>query len=303
MKIEVDIPEDNSKILALLSATFRTPITPADWEWFTHRSPDGVGRTYMLKDKEDVVGSFSFQPMRIWMGEQLHKASTPHHLAIRQDHRNVKNFMALSHHAIQAEREEGVRLLITAANPASYQPHKTLMGWEDFSRVNCLHKTSLREREHGCQEIESFGIDFDTFYQGIVGKLEFCLHKTSAWMNWRFCDRPRKPYTIYTYGEGELLGYVVLKRWAEDEYVKAHVIDIHALNDIALSNLIAAAESYAVGCSELDMWAGPGFYPFEDYGFTIQKAQPVIVWPFDKSLHFPVNWGVSYSYGDGDGQY
>jgi hypothetical protein len=127
-------------------------------------------------------------------------------------------------------------------------------------------------------------------------------------MNWRFCHRPGSPYTVYTVGGAEgLAGYVILKRWQEpDGYRKVHIMDLHAMDDAALRRLIAAAESYAAGCDELNLWAIQG-YPYRGFleaaGFEPSRRQPLLAKTLDgSSILFP-DGNSSLSYGDGDSQY
>jgi hypothetical protein len=127
-------------------------------------------------------------------------------------------------------------------------------------------------------------------------------------MNWRFYDRPTSPYTVYAAGLGEELhGYIVLKSWPEpDGYRKAHIMDLHAVDEFWLKQLIAAAESYAAGFDELNLWAVQG-YPYlsclEQMGFSVGHRQPLLARSFDGfSLSYPAG-PCSLSYGDGDTQY
>ena len=80
---------------------------------------------------------------------------------------------------------------------------------------------------------------------------------------WRFTARPGSPYTVFASGseQGEYpSGYIVLKRWQEpDGYRKAHIMDLHASDEAALASLIAAAETYAADCQELNLWSPKGY--------------------------------------------
>ena len=129
-------------------------------------------------------------------------------------------------------------------------------------------------------------------------------------MNWRFCERPGAPYTIYSVSDGsELAGYVVLKKWRDpDGMQKAHILDIHGVNAHALQELIAAAETYAVGCNEVNAWAVENYVYrecFETAGFssTGNATQPVIAKTFDGTQWAFPKGRCSLSYGDGDSQY
>ncbi len=129
-------------------------------------------------------------------------------------------------------------------------------------------------------------------------------------MNWRFCRRPGRPYTVYTVGSHEQpSGYVIMKRWQDaDGYRKAHVIDLHALDDGSLAQLVGAAETYAADCDEVNLWAVKGYRyrpSLEAMGFAVNPAahQPLIARPYDGSvLRYPEG-PSSFAYGDGDTLY
>jgi hypothetical protein len=182
------------------------------------------------------------------------------------------------------------------------------MKWVDFGYLDCLRKLSPGVKSHSCSEVHRFSADFDQFYRRVSQSLAFSLDKTAQWMNWRFIDRPGSPYTVYAAMTGDdMSGYVILKRWQDaDGYRKAHIIDLHALDDATLADLIAAAESYAANCQELNLWSVQG-YPYrgvlESIGFSVYGRQPLLARTFDGSRpEYPAGL-CSLSYGDGDTLY
>jgi hypothetical protein len=303
--------QDTPQLVGLLNATFRTPTARQTWEWFVYGNPYGPSRVYVAVDKQEtIVGTFGFFPIQLRINGEAIAASYAHHLALKPAYRDGLSFIALSRYALRHEASLGTKLIMGPPNRHAYKPHTVLMKWTDLCSLDCLYKASPLPRPHDCQMLDSFTEEFDLFYACIAQKLSFHFHKTAQWMNWRFCDRPGTPYTIYaTRDEGKMSGYVVLKRWQESNgYLKAHIIDLHALSDGALANLIAAAESYAVGCHELNLWVIQG-YPYrrliESMQFVSKDAlrQPIIVRTFDGSS-VPLPRGcASFSYGDGDSQY
>jgi hypothetical protein len=234
-----------------------------------------------------------------------------HHLVVAPEHRGGPNFVALSRYALAAEASHGIRFVIGLLNKKSYRPHKFLMKWTDFGFLECLYKESPTPREHDCRQATAFPQDFNEFYRRVSEPLALHCDKTRDWMDWRFFQRPGTPYTVFVAGkEGATEGYVVLKRWQDpDGYSKAHIIDLHALNERALAALITAAESYAAGSKELNLW-GVQCYPYrrflESAGFSSRDAaapQPLAARGLDgRSVMFPEG-PASFSYGDGDTLY
>ena len=301
--------DDAPQILALFNEAFRTQTDSGTWEWYAHGNPYGASRVYLALDQEDhnAAGAFVCTPLRLTINGAPVQASSAHHLVLKPAYQGGPAFVGLSRHTLEGESREGMKLVIGVPNSKSYRPHKVLMKWTDFGAMDMLFKLSPQQRPHSCVEAPSFSED--EFHRRVGRTLNFCLEKTAEWLNWRFCRRPGNPYTIYDIRDGgELAGYVVLKRWQDaDGYRKAHIMDLHALNPAALSQLIAAAESYAVGANELNLWAMCG-YPYraalETMGFVPRPSsrQPLIARVFDASIEFPAG-NASLTYGDPDYQY
>lgn len=203
----------------------------------------------------------------------------------------------------------GTKFLIGPPNSNAYKPHKVLMNWKDFGNLDYLYKLpqTQRPRGHNCEKIDSFGRDFDPFFEKVTQRFSFCFSKSQKWMNWRFCEKPGKPYSAYVfYEKNTLSGYIILKRWKElNGQFTLHIIDMHALTDTALSELLAVAESCSLGCEKIDLWSVDG-YPYrkrlEELGYVAVEngSRPIAIRTIDGSkLTFP-GGPASFMFGDGD---
>jgi hypothetical protein len=297
--------------VALLNNTFRTPIDAATWEWYVYDNPWGPSWVYLaIAANNSLAGVIGFAPIHLRLHGRTVLADFAHHLVLQPAYRDTLSFIALNRYALQAQAARGITLAIGPPNRTAYPIHKTLMKWADFGHLDCLRKRFPARKAHTCEEWKRFPEEFDEFYQRVSNNLAFCVEKNTAWMNWRFCARPGSPYTVYAFRKlNSLAGYVILKRWQDpDGYRKAHIVDMHASDDNALSQLIAAAEWYADGLGEVNLWAVEG-YPYrcalERIGFSPNDAarQPVIARAYDGTrLEYPPG-KCSLSYGDGDTLY
>jgi hypothetical protein len=301
--------QDTARVVALLNTGFRTPIDDRTWEWYVYGNPQGCSRVYLALDADEtIVGVIGFAPLPLRLDGRHLKADYAHHLVLEPRYRETLSYIAILRHSLQGEAAENVDLIIGPPNRTAYPIHKTLMKWVDFGFLDCLRKLKPAVKSHPCRELGRFSADFDLFYRHVSKSLVFCVEKTAGWMNWRFFDRPGAPYTVYAANAGgEMTGYIVLKRWQDpDGYRKAHIIDLHAMNDETVMDLIAAAESYAAGCDELNLWSIQG-YPYrtalESMGFAAYARQPLLARTFDgPPAQYPVG-AASLSYGDGDTLY
>ena len=304
-------PADTPDIVPLLNQTFRTQIDAATWTWYVYGNPLGESRVYLAHDPGDrMVGIIAFAPISLRLGGTVVSADFAHHLVLLPAYRETFSFVALNRHALQAQAALGRRLAIGPPNRTAYPIHKTIMKWADFGYLECLRKLSPVARPHTCEAITTFPPDFDRLAADISSDLAFGVEKDHAWMNWRFCTRPGSPYTVFVAADNRRLsGYVVLKRWQDpDGYRKAHILDLHALDPGSLSQLIAAAETYAADANELNLWAVQGYRyreALQALGFAPNPAahQPLIARPYDGvPLHYPEG-PTSFGYGDGDTLY
>jgi len=311
VRVRTAARRDVPAVVSLLSQAFRVPLDQPTWEWYVYGNPFGETRVYVpLDDQEEPAGVFAFTPVPLRINGSPILASSGHHLFLKPSLQGGPAFIALSREALKGEAGKGVQLGLGLPNRRSYQPQKALIKWQDFCFLECWYKPSPARRAHDCRPVDRFTPSFDDFYPQVARTLQFCIDKNAEWMNWRFLDRPGKPYTVYAAGPASsLTGYVVLKRWREaDGYLKAHIIDLHAADEEALSNLIAAANSYAASCDEINLWVSPGF-PYGNFlwecGFAARESarQPLISRTLcGDRLAFP-GGGSSFSYADGDFAY
>ena len=250
----------------------------------------------------------AYAPIHLRLGGETVLGDYAHHLALRPEYRDTLSYIALLRYSLKAQASHNIKLAIGPPNRTAYPIHKTLMKWVDFGFLDCLSKLSPSARTHSCFELARFSGEFDEFYRRVSKELAFCVEKNAQWMNWRFCQRPGAPYTVYAAREGDAMtGYVILKQWQDPSgYRKAHIMDLHGTDEATILQLMAAAESYAAACDELNLWSVQG-YPYrnalEAAGFTPGFRQPLIVRTYDRSpVQYPDGY-CSLMYGDGDTLY
>jgi len=313
LHIRMATREDAPAIVSLLNATFRTPIDTATWEWYVYGNPLGNSQVYVSsdQDKPDVlVGVIAFAPIHLSLCGKTMLGDYAHHLALMPEYRDTLSYIALLRHSLKAQAARGIEVAIGPPNRTAYPIHKTLMKWRDFGFLDCLRKLSLSPQDHSCSRLDLFPSGFDEFYRCVASELNFCVEKNAEWMNWRFCQRPGSPYTVYACsasGSDDMTGYVILKRWQDpDGYRKAHILDLHAVSEDVLVQLMRAAESYAADCNELNLWAVLQ-YPYRDtlesLGFVPGFRQPLIARAYNGSTIAYPGGKCSLSYGDGDTLY
>ena len=303
--------DDTAAIVGLVNQAFRTPIDAATWQWYVYDNPLGTSRIYLADDDGGIlVGVIGFAPIALRIDGRRVTADFAHHLVLTPAYRDTLSFVQLNRHALNAQAALGVELVIGPPNRTAYPIHKTIMKWVDFGSLDCLRKLKPSAQAHACREVDRFTSAFNPFFERVSSGLSFCVAKDDAWMNWRFCRRPGALYKVFVLGETDRLdGYVVLKSWQDrDGYRKAHILDMHATDDDSLSQLVAAAETYADGYDELNLWAVQGYAyrrALEGHGFAPNAAakQPLIARRYDGAKPAYPSGASSLMYGDGDTLY
>jgi len=300
--------DDDSAIIDLLNSSFRTPISEAEWNWFSYENPHGINRSYVLRDKKKIIGCYCVNDMRVLQNGSALVVGYANHLAVAPEFRGAFAFLSFSKNVFDRERDMGTQFLIGPPNKTSYQSHKSLAGWRDFGRLDSLVKNNLAHERHSCQEIMEFNGEFELLQNFVSRNQSFVVEKSALWLTWRYIDRPGKPYTSFSYRiDGVLAGYIVLKQWHESGgYKKAHVMDLCAINNEVVNQLLLAAFDYSADCNELNLWCPQQsvyYETFMDAGFiaNIGATQPLIYKPL-MGEHFgdlKHNW--MFMYGDADG--
>jgi len=299
---------DDAQLVALFASVFRAPPSLEDWRWLSRQNPDGENRVYVLRGSaHQVVGCYCTFPTTILSGRRRIRAAFPNHLAIREGFRDPQTFMELVQFASEQERARGTELDRKRPNRNSYLPHKMLAGFSDFRTVELLYREKSTVRSHGCRKIERFDASFEIFLRSATESFALGFEKSVAWLNWRYFERPANPYTAYAYSpSGKLAGFIVLKFWKEPSgFRKAHIMDLWSASDAATSELLAAADSFAAECDELNLWCVEHFpwrAALDAHGFVARPSatQPVITRSLGSEIEFRAG-ASSFMYGDGDG--
>src|SRR5215471_20446629 len=121
--------EDAPQVVALLNATFRTPMDEATWNWYVYGNPFGTTRVYLLVEKESQApaGVFMYTPVPLRIRNERIAASSGHHLCLKPAYQGGTSFIALSRQALAGEVAYGVRLALGVPNRRSHEPQKRLM--------------------------------------------------------------------------------------------------------------------------------------------------------------------------------
>ena len=291
-------PEDNEKILKLYKESFNRELKTDWWRWFSYECPTGMNRTYIIEDTDNgkFVGSYSLLPIKLFLNGKVTKASLATNASTHPEYRGEGLFTRLGHFVLDLEKNFSTPITLGMPNQKAYPGHMKV-GWEVMCKLPFLVKNDCQTRPNRCHEINKFGKRFDTFFEKISKRFSFIILKDYNFMNWRVTDRPDIKYKKFIYDEGkDLKGYVILKQFSDKGYKKTHILDMHAENKEIFLELMAAAESYAYGSDELNMWTNI-YNPYQKYfleqGFFERESNDLLIIHYnygEKVSINPENW-------------
>jgi L-amino acid N-acyltransferase YncA len=251
--------EDSPAILAILNNSFRTPIRLPQWKWYSYRNPEGNNRVYvMLNRSGTVVGCYCVAPARYNLSGRIDNFGYANHMAVYPVFRSAFNFGRFSRFVFDQEQRLGTSFLLGPPNRNAYQPHKILGQWVDSGRLKISKRTVGlgRGRDHSCQLVQEFTLETIHPIQAESQYLNFSVVKSLDWMNWRYFERPNKPYMVFaSRSAGCVSGIIVLKHWREaDGYRKLHIMQMSAVDEQTAQDLLSAAYEYAGDADEINLW-------------------------------------------------
>ncbi len=279
-------PDEDSRILDLYKASFGRALPAYWWKWYSRQCPTGLDRTTVIEDLTTgkLIASLSYLPIQIRYNFIDVRASLATNGNTHPDYQGKGLFTSIGHYALSQEKNFGSSISLGMPNPKAYPGHMKV-GWDVFFELPFLVKYKLKDQTHKCREVKIVDQRFDKFFNQIVMRYSFIVLKDYNFMNWRIANRPDKRYKIFVYEEnGTIKGYVVLKKFDDNGYYKTHIMDIQALTENALKELIAAAESFAYGRNELNMWTNPD-NPYHSFflelGFKEKESQDLLIIHFN----------------------
>ena len=298
--------EDDPALLDLFAAGFGRTWSPEWWRWFSRECPTGRNRAYVAEDptRRRLASTYSLLPIRVRYNDGEIAASLAVNATTDPAYRGRGLFVRMGRYVLSSERAFNTPITLGMPNPTAVPGH-VKVGWETICDLSFLVKHDCREVAHRCRRVERFDATLDRLVEHIQERFNLLVLKDHRFLNWRTVDRPDKQYTCYVFAEDhDLRGYVVLKHFDEGTYRKSHVLDLHAADDDALAELLGAAESFAAGRDELNMWTNrwdPYQTAIRGHGFTLRNSHDLLILHQNYGTREPLReGGWSFSLADND---
>lgn len=259
---------DEEKIIPLLQRVFtRGQFDLELWNWQYKQNPSGFfNNIWMMIDNDEVVGHYAIIPQRMIISGRQCLGAQSLQTATHESYRRRGIFKKLAEKTYQQAKERGILIIYGFAVEASYYGFVKYLEWkyffalpqmitilnideffEDAKTSKFLFKLRARfkrkRKEIGesplkIEQVSRFDEEYESFWNQNRKHFEVITVRDSAYLNWRFVDRPYRTYENFICRDkkGDVGGYVVLRTKIKEK--KGFILDLLAKNDAISEDLI-----------------------------------------------------------------
>jgi len=265
---------DEEKIIPLLQHVFtRSQFDLELWNWQYKQNPSGFfNNIWMMIDNDEVVGHYAIIPQRMIISGRQCLGAQSIQTATHGGHRRRGIFKKLAEKTYQQAKEQRILIIYGFAVGASYHGFVKHLEWkhffplhrlitilnvddffEDAKKWKFLFKLRARlkrkRKEIGesplkMEQVTRFDEEYESFWNQNRKHFEVITVRDSAYLNWRFVDRPYRTYENFICRDkkGDVVGYVVLRTEIKEK--KGIILDLLAKNNGVAKDLINRVITY-----------------------------------------------------------
>jgi len=233
--------EDEDQVIELIKLVYKLTDYRDFYRWMVRANPSGHGKIYLAYENENIIGHYLVVPRRRKIGKDIIMDAEAVWAAVHPDYRKQGIFTELGFHTLNDIRNE---IPVCTGFPNIYAITGHLKtGWHFFDIP--LLKLSIKNKpninENTVVHKGEFGKEFDEFWKQISKDYSNIVVRDAAYLNYRYLHKP-VDYEFRVIRDKEVLGFVVLKKYFD----KSHIVDIFAIDDAILSELLSASINFAI---------------------------------------------------------
>jgi GNAT superfamily N-acetyltransferase len=319
-------------------------LDPKFWRWEFIENPDGRAFIYLVEDQNKIIGHFADIPRRFSVEGETVLGTLSLDLMVHPDYRRKGIFEEMGRYGAQrVKQEKGLFLFAFPIRPETVDGLKKI-GWREavqlpvlvyplsfsgiinrylrFQPLSLLIGGAARffyllfcglkgRKRGGTIEIEKVGSllddSFDRFWRTASSLFPILGVRDRPSLSWRYLRHPTRAYSLYrAKRDGEMTGYIVLRKVDLLNFNSAVIVDLLALNEPALTALVQKGIEYSrqEGADLLGFMV-PRDHPYDKHlrkkGFLPSpKTFQFMIYPHTEKEIFlsPGSWYVNW--GDTD---
>lgn len=265
------------------------------WEYFN--GPWGPADTILAVVSGKIVGQYSTLPYEAFYFGVKMKASLSFDTGTHPDYRRQGIFKTIGEHHFREQGKQKIHFSTGFPNE-NFWPGGKKFNWHGLCSIPLYVNNNISEIEmkksskYDIIEIEKFDDEFKGFSENFKDDIPIYLNRTQKYLNWRFVEKPslEDPRHKYIYSKykiydktGEMVSYIVTKKYQEEKNTFLHLIDFLAPNkedlyQIILSFLYEKAKSQKINIISLFL---NRYHPFRDFlevfGFKYVETNRVYI--------------------------
>lgn len=265
---------------------------PEYLRWEYYENPMAKSIIWVAEHNGEIVGQYVVNLMKIKVGEKIRNGSVAVKTLVRKDFRGKGIYLYLADKVFQECREQDIQFTYGFPNEDAYKPCIERLGFMNIGKVPLLvrpfgikklieecirNKTYSRilsllilpfgnvynfifaanlfgreKRKISIKQIDCFDDRIDAFWEEIKTKHRNMQVRNSKFLNWRYCNNPRREYQIFIAENAnrEIISYIVLRVSYIDKIKVGYIADILSkeckLGNLACFVLIQNAINYFV---------------------------------------------------------
>ena len=225
------------KLDELLEAHLWNRRTPENWHWkFKGENP--ADKPIMIYAENDgiIIGHFAAITMKYWINSEEVVGSHSAAMMIDPQWQNKGLIKFVADKLIKEVEKQKIPFTYGFPNDKAYDLHIKLLGYEDVAAQRLFKKVmdysennysdTVADRLVWCK-IERFDDRADVLWEKVKNDFKAIVVRNSAFLNWRYLDRPDVTYHAFGAYNGDILeGYCILKLYREENVSRGHFIDL-----------------------------------------------------------------------------
>jgi GNAT superfamily N-acetyltransferase len=253
----------------------RDKLDPRFWRWQIRENPDGVAWIHLAEEWGKIVGHLADLPKRFSVQGEVVLGTLTHDMMVHPDYRRRGISVATARYGIDkvkkenglfmtaySVREESLNSLIKAGwrvvvklpvlvfpirfqgivnRYLRFQPASLLIGAVVRFFYFLLFGWRRKRKRKGVAIERVYDLDeqFDRFWGKATSLYPIMGNRSRSYLTWRYLRHPTRNYCIYrALQNGEMKGYIVLRKVELLEFNSAVIVDLLALDEASFSELV-----------------------------------------------------------------
>ena len=324
---EVDPHREREGLIRILKSCLGPDADESRFNWLYFANPHGLARVWVLEKSNEWVGAGAAIPRKLQISGISVAGCIFGDFCVSHNYRSIGPALRLQRACMQAVESGWARLAYDLPSPSMMAVYRRL-GIQTSAELVRLAKPIRVDRQiqermrpgliskfvkgagnafltikdrtgpriHGVETREfeeSFGEEFEELFERAIPEHQsWRVERSVAYLNWRFRDHPKTPYTIWTArSKGRLEGFAVTEKRGLDVWI-AEVLVSDApgiLEDMILFLSENAREKGAIALCFPFLLKNQWSEQLRRLGFRARESSPVIVYGV-QSEAIPPSW-------------